>query len=368
MRILQLTTHLNYGGVAVYTTTLASTLAKRGHEAAVASSGGDLEPSLGESGVRHHAIRVDTKSEISPKLLVAKLQVLALMKQLRPDVLHAHTRVTQVLAHAVSTVTRVPYVTTCHGFFRPRPGRRLFPCWGERVIAISDAVEEHLVEDFHVDPGRVRLVYNGIDLDRFRPEARQAMREAVRRELHVGGAPVIGIVGRLSRSKGHLDLLEAFAQLRQGRPEARLLIVGDGDLKQEIVSRAEGLGIEPSLIWVPGTDDTARYLAAMDVFVFPTLQEGLGLALMEAQAAGVPVVATRIGGVPSLVEDGVTGWLVAPSTPGEIAAAVGRYLENPESARTIARQAAERVRERFSLDKMVDEVLTVYGEVVSRES
>ncbi len=153
MKIFLLTTHLEMGGIPIYVIELARALKRRGHEPVVLSSGGMLQRRLAGEGIRHYQISCRTSSEISPKLWLGVFPgLLKIFREERPDLIHAHTRVTQVLAWALSSVTGVPYVTTCHGLYRFRWGRRVFRCWGSWVMAISHATMDRLGQQYRLAP------------------------------------------------------------------------------------------------------------------------------------------------------------------------------------------------------------------------
>ena len=150
MKVLLLSTHLNIGGIGCYIVNLARYLKRRGHEVFVSTSGGDMVDELLKEGIAHIKINLKTKSELSPKLLWALPRLLSLVRDKDIQIIHAHTRVAQVLAYLLSRMLRVPYVTTCHGFFKLRIGRKIFKCWGDKTIAISEAVKRHLISDFNI--------------------------------------------------------------------------------------------------------------------------------------------------------------------------------------------------------------------------
>ena len=173
MKILHLATHINMGGIGRYVTNLAKTLKGRGHTVLVTSSGGELEKVLSREGIKHIYLDIRTKSELSPKVIKSFFALKSFIKEEKIDLIHAHTRVTQVLAALLSSHLKVPYVTTCHGFFRKRLGRRIFGCWGQKVVAISEAVKNQLIHDFNVDEERIALIHTGVELDRFLQVASQ---------------------------------------------------------------------------------------------------------------------------------------------------------------------------------------------------
>ena len=167
MNISFITTHLNIGGIAVYTTSLAKALVEKGHRVTVFSSGGDMVADSIKDNVIHKKIDIKTKSELSPKLWLNLSRLKKVIADEKPDIIHAQTRVAQVLAALVSEKINVPFVSTCHGFFKKRLSRKLFGCWGSGVIAISEAVKNHLMTDFGVPEDKITLIHNGIDVNKF---------------------------------------------------------------------------------------------------------------------------------------------------------------------------------------------------------
>jgi glycosyltransferase involved in cell wall biosynthesis len=365
MNILILTNHLNYGGVSVYAYQLASLLVcKYGEKVFIASRGGDLEAELNNDGIRHIRLPLTTKCEVSPKVFVSALKLAGVVRREKIDVIHANTRVTQVLAALVSAWTRKPMVTTCHGYFKRRLGRVLMPCWGRRVIAISDQVRDHLAYDFDVPTDKIDLVYNGIDPERFVPCT--AAESAAQKQAWgiEADKKVVGHIGRLSSVKGQKYMVLAADVLRARHPELRWVIVGDGKEGASLRRLMADKKLDDIVRLCPSAGNTSRALAAMDVFVMPSLQEGLGISILEAQAQGVPVVASRVGGIPTVIEDGVTGLLVSSGDPPAIAAAVGRLLEDHSLAQAIAARAKKRVAEAFTLDSMTQKTRAVYHSVL----
>jgi len=365
MNILILTNHLNYGGVSVYACQLASLLVRKyGEKVFIGSRGGDLEAELARGGIRHIHLPLTTKCEVSPKVFVSAFKLASLVRREKIDVIHANTRVTQVLGALVSVLTRRPMVTTRHGYFKRRLGRVFMPCWGRRVIAISDQVRDHLAYDFDVPTDRIDLVYNGIDPQQFVPHA--AAEIAAQRQAWGidAGKMVVGHIGRLSSVKGQKHMILAASILRGRRPELRWVIVGDGKEEKQLRSLIAEKKLADIVRLCPSAGNTSLALAAMDIFVMPSLQEGLGISILEAQAQGVPVVASRVGGVPTVIEDGATGLLVSSGDPPAIAAAVERLLEDRSLAQAITARAKKRVVEAFTLDTMTQKTRAVYQSVL----
>ncbi|MDD5045003.1 MAG: glycosyltransferase family 4 protein [Candidatus Omnitrophica bacterium] len=359
MNILFLANHLNTGGITSYLLTLSAGLEKRGHRVFIASSGGDRENDFLGQGAVLLKVPLRTKSEASPGVIFSLFRILPVLKKEKIDLIHANTRVTQALAFWLYKFSRVPYVSTCHGFFRPSLHRKLFPFWGKKVIAISDSVSEHLIKDFKIDPEKVKLIYNGIDVEKFREQARDSV-EAAKKNLGLKAGPVVGIIARLSEVKGHIYLIQAFKEVLRSRPDAQLFIVGEGKTHKELVDAVATLGMLESVKFVPRIDDTRKALMAMDIFVMPSLAEGLGLALMEAMASGLAAVASDIGGLRNLISDHQNGILVKPEDPAGLARAILELLNDAAKRKSYADRARKFILENFSQDKMVTETLNLY--------
>ena len=238
--------------------------------------------------------------------------------------------------------------------------RRLHAPLVHRFVALSKHQERYLAERVGIAPRRITQIYNGVDVDRFRP------REAPREE----GSFTIGTVGRMQDVKDPLNLVEAFLLLRRSRPDlaarARLVLVGDGALRAAVESRLREGGAWEAASLPGAREDVAEQLRAIDLFALPSKAEGISNTILEAMATGLPVVATRVGGNPELVEEGRTGLLVPPSDPAGLAAALARYSEDPALAAAHGAAGRERARAEFSLERMVTRYAALYDEGARR--
>ena len=360
MKVLLITTHINFGGISSYTFSLAKALIKNGHEVVCASSSGEMLPLFNRNGIRTIHIPINTKSELNPLIIMSLVRLLMLNRTEKFDVIHAHTRVTQVLASYLSKITKIPYVTTCHGFFRRNFGRQLYPCWGKRVIAISEAVKKHLLIDFYVKEEKIRMVHNGIDIEQFRIQAKRSDPDYKTR--------TVGIIARLSTVKGHQYLIEAMAEVLGEFDDARLFIFGQGRIKYELIDQAKSLKISEKVFFLPSVSNTAEVLQEIDIFVMPSVQEGLGLSILEALACGVPVVASNVGGIPSIIKHDVSGLLVEPGNSMALAGAIMRVMEDRNLATRLGIKGRQEVEERFNLGNMAADIEKVYNEVIKKKS
>ncbi len=366
MKVLQVSTHVNIGGIGNYILSLSGALKGKGIEVVASSSGGDLEDEFKKIGIPHRHLDIMTKSELSPKVLKSVFEITRLIKEEGIDIIHAHTRVSQVVSFFASRMTGAPYVTTCHGFFKTR-FRKIFDTWGERVIAISDAVREHLKSDLGVSEDRIDLIYSGVDPARFAKEYSPEEITSIKRSMGLKSGPVVGTIGRLSPVKGQRFLVRAMKDVIHQRPNAQTLIVGDGDEGASLRKLARSLDIEDSVHFLHSTLDTARVLAVMDIFVFPSVKEGLGIALLEALASGRPCVASNVGGIGDIIENGSNGMLVTVEDSAAIRNAILLLLADEALRKSMSKRGSILVREKFSLDSMADNVIGMYNRVVSNE-
>lgn len=369
MNILYLTSHLNTGGITSYVLSLVAGLKARGHNVYVASSAGELTRRFIDEGVGYLPIPIKTKSEVNLfKVLPSLFKCLAFIKEKNIDLVHSNTRVTQVLGCFIEKGCAKPHLSTCHGFFKKRLSRRLFPCWGKKVIAISGPVKEHLVRDFGVSENDAVVIHNGIDVERFTAATQleaKADRIEIKREFGLGEGPVVGIVARLSDVKGHVYLIKAMKEVLKKVADAQLLIVGEGRMKDELVTLSRRLGIAGNVFFIPNVKDTRLVYRAMDLFVMPSLKEGLGLALMEAMASGLPCIGSDVGGIRDLIKHKINGLLVKPCDSRELSAAISALLLDGAQASALGREAKVFINDNFSLNKMVLETERVYLECVS---
>lgn len=361
MNVLFLTTHINAGGITSYLLTLVKGLAARGVRVHLASSGGDMEAEFIAAGVKVITLGIRTKSELDCRIYQALVPLRAYVLKEKIDVIHAQTRVTQVMGAVLGKITRRPYVSTCHGFFKTRLSRRLMPCWGRKVIAISPAVEGHLKSDFGVPPGRVALIPSGIDVRDFE-QVDEKTRMDLRTRYGLGSEPLVGIVARLSDVKGQDVMISAMKIVVKDAPEAKLLLAGEGKMEGVLRDMVAAFGLEKHVFFYPVVNRTAEILAMLDIFVMPSRQEGLGLSIMEAQATGLAVVASNVGGIPTLIEDGRTGVLVQPQDPQALAEAIIHLLKDQDARVRMGRAAREFIRCNHSSDKMVEQTLRLYQE------
>ena len=245
--------------------------------------------------------------------------------------------------------------------------RRLTPRM-DHLVAVSRAIVRKLEDEGRVG-APISLIYNGVDLARY---SEQAACPTLLSEYQIpAGAPIVGVVARLEAEKGHPTLLEAWPAVLGAAPDARLLVVGEGSQRELLEAQASSLGLldgrSSSITFTGRRDDVPAVTAALDVAVLPSYREAQGLSILEAMALSRPVVASAVGGIPEMIDDGRTGLLVPPHDPGALAAAIVKLIENPDLAARIGRAGHDLVHERFCVEQMVRAVETIYDEAVADE-
>ncbi len=295
----------------------------------------------------------------------------AFLRRTPVDVLHTHLSHDHWLAlSAVRLLNpsrgRVPLqVRTVH---TPRPPRSLSNRWllrhgAAHLITVSSTLQRDLAERLRISSARISVIAGAVDSQRFHPALSGAH---IRRELGMSATtPLVGIVARLAPSRGHLTLVEAFAQVHTTIPAARLLIVGKGEFRPQVERRIREFGLAEAVIFGGyREDDLPEVLAAMDIFVLLAPgSEGSCRAVLEAMAVGKAVVAMRVGALQDIVLDGETGILVAPHAQTALAHAISRLLRAQEQARQMGLRGRQRIEHGFSRPRQVEEVLQLYHQL-----
>lgn len=292
-----------------------------------------------------------------PVDLRALVGLVRLIRRERVSLVHTHSSIDAWLGGTAARLCRVPVVRTRHVSIAIRRGLNPVYRWlADRVITSGEAIRR-LVLDVGVPPERVIAIPAGVNLESF-PFGARAPETA--RELGLGH-PVIGSVAMFRGSKGHPQLLQAFAMVREKRPGATLLLVGDGIRRTWVEQLAREAKLSDAVVFTGFRPDVPALLATMDCFAqASTRTEGVPQALLQAFATGVPVVASRIGGIPEVVADGTTGLLVESESVESLAAGIERVLDDPDGAAQRARAARALVEARFSHTHAIDRLLEVY--------
>ncbi len=355
MRILILCNHLNVGGITTYVLDVASALRERGFDVWVGSGGGSRVKEVPE----HLLLDVKGKNAFSPGNLALIPRLIKYSRELGIDLLWAHTRITQVLAHFTAGYLGLPYITTFHGFFTPKLGRRLLPACGKTAIAVSRSVARHMMTDLGIPQERIKIIYNALPEGRVRllESKRRLFRDTARRNFGLEDALVLGMMCRLHPAKG-LGL--AVGVLEHLPEKFRLLVLADGPQgRREWFQRLlENSPAKDRVIWLREVEDVGLFWASVDLFLMLSDREGFGYSLLEAFSCGIPVVTTNCGGPVELVRHEREGLILDSDQPERIAEEVKGFCERPGILESAGRQARQRL-ESFDFNTFVREVESV---------
>jgi glycosyltransferase involved in cell wall biosynthesis len=246
-------------------------------------------------------------------------------------------------------------------------GYRLTNGLVDHMTIISQAAADRFIRDRIVPRALLEVVPNGVDTERYR-SVPSGTRDRLRESLGLGGEFAWLAVGRFEVAKDHPNMLRAFARVRATRPDAVLLLVGRGSLQAEVEALAGNLGLDGRVRFVGTREDVPEFMTVADGYVMSSAWEGMPMVLLEAAAAGLPIVATRVGGNQEVVQEGVSGFLVAPGDDQALAAAMLRLMALPETERrAMGARGREQVRREYGLERVVDRYETIYRGVLDRK-
>jgi glycosyltransferase involved in cell wall biosynthesis len=385
IKILRVIARLNMGGPALHVAYLTAGLRERGYDTTlVAGTLARGEDSMAfvadDRGV--HTVRIDQLGrEISPlRDLVATVRLARLIRSERPDILHTHTakagtvgRVAAVLAgrRGPPIVVHTFHGHVLRGYFGPLRSRlfRLLERWlasrTTALIAVSPQVRDDLVALGVAPAERFAVIRLGIELDE-RVAGTEDGRGESRRYLGIPGDRfAVGWIGRMTAVKRTDDVLVAFKRLRDGGVDAVLCMVGDGPDRPELERRAHELGVAQHTLFLGYQEHVAPFYAAFDALVLPSSNEGTPVSAIEALAAGRPVVATRVGGVPDVVDDATDGFLVEAGATEDLAHRLAQLARDPELRERMGRAGRERVLPRYAVERLVDDVDRLYRSLLA---
>lgn len=366
--VLQVLPALRSGGVERGTVEIARALVEAGFRAFVASAGGAMVEEVEAAGARHVALPLDRKSPLALWRNAGALT--ALIREERIGIVHARSRFPAWSALIATRRTGAHFVTTYHGVYSEDfPAKRFYNsvmARGERGIAISEHVAGVIRTRHGVGPDRLRLIPRGVEVDSFDPGRVSPERiETLRKRWGVpSDRPVVMLPARLTRWKGQGVLLRALARPEAGAAFA--VLVGEGAYRAELERDIAALGLGDRVAITGLERDMPAALTLADLVIHAsTKPEPFGRTVIEAQAMERPVIASDLGAPRETVEQGVTGWRVAPDDPAALAAAIGRALALPEAERqAMGRRARRAVEARYTTAAMQAATLAVYRELL----
>jgi glycosyltransferase involved in cell wall biosynthesis len=369
MRILLLSTSMGMGGADKQLLSAAEGLRSRGHQVFIVS----LTP-LGPMGLESRSLGIPTESlEMrrgipDPRGL---LRLVRLVREWKPDVVHSHMVHANLMARALRLVVPLPVlVSTIHNVYEGGRLRmaayRLTNGLVDHMTIISEAAANRFVGERIVPRELLSVVPNGVDTDRY-AGIPAGTRETLRRSLGIGDEFVWLAVGRFEAAKDYPNLLRGFAGVRERHPRSLLLLVGRGRLQNEAEGLARSLGIERSVRFLGVRQDVPEIMSVADAYAMSSAWEGMPMVLLEASAAGLPIVSTAVGGNHEVIRDGESGFLVPPRSSEALAAAMLRLMDLPVAQRrAMGEVGREHVRAQYSLSRVVERWEDLYLEMLAR--
>ncbi len=359
INLLITTNNLDHGGVEEVVLTYARFLDKNVFNVTIAClRAGTVSAEIAKiPGVRF--VHIATQSRF---LRFFRFSLLA--REVKADIVHNHACWYGHLAGALCGAKRIETVHNMYFWFTwfERWHYGFYNLLAHRMFAVSEYVRQFTIDHFPLmDPAKLVVVRNGIPLKQFLE--RETDVEIRRRHGIDAGATVIGFVGRLTLQKGVEYLIDAFAKLRSSDPDLRVIIVGEGDLGEALRARAAGI---PQIVFAGFQRDIPRYLASFDIFVLPSLWEGLPMSVLEAMAAGKPVIATAVSGTSEVVMEGETGFLIEPKDVAQLADRLSRLVRDAELRHRMGSAGRDRVTEHFSAEGMVRTSEAIYQSLMEK--
>jgi glycosyltransferase involved in cell wall biosynthesis len=349
MRILHILNHVQKigNGIVNVAVDLACLQAKNGHEVAVVSAGGEYEVLLADCGVKHYQLDQTRKLK---KMIKAIAGYRAIAQEFQPDIVHAHMMTGVILASALRLGHKYALISTVHNEFQRSS---VLMGLADRVIAVSEAVEASMLKR-GISKKKLRVVCNGtLDSPRNRQLSEYKALPLLR--------PAIATVAGMYKRKGIGELIKAFEKIALTFPEAHLYLIGNGPQRELFEVQAKATAVASRIHFEGFQPEPQRYLLSCDIFVLPSHCESFGLVLSEAREAGCAIIATQVGGIPEVLENGQAGILVPPKDSNAVADALTQLLSNPHTLQSWKQRAYQNL-EKLSVTRVNQETLAVYLE------
>jgi len=357
MRIAHIDTERTWRGGQQQVFSLIQGLKKRGHEnLCVVWKGSPLAERL--KGIQETVVEIRPWGEWD---VWAGCALKKLFRNQKPDVIHAHSGHAVALAALGTRGSQIPLIVTRRVDFPL--SKNPFSKWkykqAEKIIVISDKIREVMTES-GINDNRITLVPSGVDFERYK-----SVKKVSKNEMGVpSDACVIGQVAALAPHKDQETFIKAMVHLKEVVPSVHGVLVGEGELRDSLVRLAQESGVSDRIHFLGFQSEALNFLSAFDIFCLSSKTEGLGTALIDAMFLKVPVVATRAGGIPELIEEGVTGFLAEPRNPADLAAVLQRAIQSLGNNEGICRRAYEKAR-KYDVIHTIEGTERVYKEVIS---
>jgi len=324
---------------------------------------GELAEKLVDDGINVTLLQITTK-HYDP---FYPLRLGRFLRAKKVDVLHMHSGTFFIGAQAGFLARTPAMIYTDHGRHLVDPKRlilmnRFSAMFVDKIVAVSRELEEYLANVVKLPRRKISTIINGIDTVKFSPRPKSA---SLLREFGISeNTKIIGTVGRLAEVKDQSSMIEAFEVVNRHYPDSVLMLVGDGPMKSELQQLVVDRKLDERVIFTGSRSDVSELLNLFDVYLLTSLSEGTSISLLEAMASGVPPVVTDVGGNPSVVSNGINGFVVKPKDTVNISEKIINLLENVTTCKTIKNNAVTTVRQNYSLSNMIDRYASIYREMI----
>ncbi|MGC9399873.1 MAG: glycosyltransferase [Anaerolineae bacterium] len=385
LNVLLLNTQMEAAGAQKAMLELARGLKQRGHEVTVVTMyDKDAYVPLFEERYGLEIVDLEMKQPGAKNPLIRAwrfarglIRLYRLMRAKRPQVVQTFSHYSNILGPFIAWLARAPMRVSSQ-----RMSLKDYPDWllhsdrivansflTHKMVAVSEGTRHFSIEEEGIRPDKLVTIHNGIDVERFSIDLSSKAEQALRHELRLEpDSLIILTVARLHPQKGHKYLIEAIPHILRDFPQARFLFVGEGELAEELKAQVRGADLEKYVRFLGVRQDVPQLLAISDLFVLPSLWEGLPNSVLEAMAAGVPVVATHVDGTPEIIGDGDTGILIPPADPAALEQAIRRLLKDESLQASIAKAAKKHVERKFSRDANTIAFIDLYQSLLDARS
>jgi glycosyltransferase involved in cell wall biosynthesis len=348
VRLLFINQQLGYAGTSSYTLDLAVALRNMGAEIQIVTEGGPLRGVFVDLGFDSYQVKFNPLSF---------RKFLQFLREFNPELIHVQNQSSAHLGQRISRKLRVPHVVTVHRTPEPSSPQLMDPLL-LGLIATNEVIRESLVNDRGIPKSLIRVIHRGVDTELLSPDSTSG-----RQTTEGALIPVIGFVGRLARVKGQHVFLQAARRVLDLGIDAMFAIVGEGEEERALRKLAMTLDLESNVTFSPHMPNRRELYRTFDIVIVPTLKAGVGSCALEAMSMGKPVIASAVGELLHIIEDGKTGLLVPEGDEEALAAGMVELIRNPDLSRALGSQARDRITAQFALTPMVKSTQQFYEEI-----
>lgn len=344
---------MGLGGTENVVLQLCEILSDKANKIVVCSSGGVHEKKLQEMGIKHYLIP-DIASKNPMDMLKSCRSIKSIIDKEQITIVHSHHRMAAFYAELVAP-KNVVKVANAHNTFSDKKKLTQLAYRNTKVIAVGEMVKKNLTEYFDIPEEQVHVIHNAV-----KPFDGKIVPVEILYKEHANGNVLIGNIGRLSEQKGMTYFIEAAEITAKTHPEARFIIVGDGEEREKLYAQVKAKSLQDRVAFLGYRNDIQNVMSQLDFVVLSSLWEGLPLTPIEAYSVGKTVIGTAVDGTPEIIHDGVDGYLVEPRNPMQLAEKMNELIENPEMWENMGIQAIKRYQDEFSFEKLSERYIAFY--------